>query len=70
MKSTEQLRRENEAYRKANPWIIQNLSSIGTGCGRYPTREAAVAAAETYRGGVVSVNESAKVVNVAAMPML
>lgn len=26
---------------KANPWILVNVRSIGTMCGRFPTREAA-----------------------------
>jgi hypothetical protein len=59
-----------QAWKEANPWVIQNLQNGDARCGRYPSREAAEAAAASYRGGVVSVNESAKVVYVSEIPNL
>ena len=44
------IRRDNERYRKANPWVLCNLENSIALCGRYPTQEAAVAAAD-QRGG-------------------
>ena len=38
----------------ANPWILQNTQNGDARCGRFPTREAAVAEAN-LRGGVVAV---------------
>jgi hypothetical protein len=68
MKTTNDLKKSNEAYRLANPWIIQNNASLGTMCGRYPTRQAAEEAAASYRGGVTHVNENTKTVHVYDMP--
>lgn len=65
-----QIRRDNEQYRKANPWIIQNLQCSDALCGRYPSREAAEAQGASYRGGVVDVSESQRIVYVSSMPCL
>lgn len=43
-----------DAWKRANPWILVNTQSSITHCGRYSTREEAVAAANE-RGGVVSI---------------
>lgn len=57
------------AWRRANPWIIHNLLSPDTKCGRYPTREAALEAAATYRQ-VVKVNDYLRIVYVSETPRL
>ncbi len=45
-----------DKYRKANPWVIVNVQSTQTACGRFPTKEAAVEYANAnYRGGVIGV---------------
>lgn len=64
MKTTDSMKK----WREANPWVIVNVSSVGTACGRFPTREAAEEHAKTYRGGVVRVNETAKQVYVSEIP--
>jgi hypothetical protein len=66
----DRIRRENEAYRKANPWGIVNLESSNTMFSRFPTREAAEAYAARYRGGVHSVSEVSKTVYIAEIPCL
>lgn len=43
-----------QAWKRANPWVLQNLQNSQTACGRFPTREAAEAEAKS-RGGVVEV---------------
>lgn len=54
-------------YRKANPWILQNLQNASALCGRFPTKEAAIEAAN-QRGGVVAVE--GLVVLFSEMPLL
>lgn len=60
--------REMDDYRAANPWVIVNVASIGTHCGRYPTLESAKERAASYRGGCVSFNEMLKEVYVSEIP--
>lgn len=57
-------------YIKRNPWEVVNLSSVGTACGRFPTRERAEEHARTYRGGIVSVDDKTRRVYVAETPSL
>jgi hypothetical protein len=58
------------AYKAANPWVIFNLQNSGAACGRYPTREAAIEAGTTYRGGVVEVDDARYTVCVSEIPRL
>lgn len=64
----DQIRRDTDSYRKANPWYIQNLQNPQALCGRFPTREAAENAAKSYASGVVAVQGFA--VQVSEMPCL
>ncbi len=66
-KTTDQLRGENDNYRKANPWYIQNVNNSQAACGRFPTLEKAKEAAESY-GGCIGVEGNA--VLVSSMPLL
>jgi hypothetical protein len=50
-------------------WYIYNLSSIGTHCGKYDTKEQAIENAEWY-GGVVLINDDSRIVYVAKIPLL
>jgi hypothetical protein len=43
-----------QVWKRANPWVLQNMQNSLAACGRYATREEAVEEA-TRRGGVVSV---------------
>lgn len=54
-------------WKKANPWILQNTQNGNAACGRFPTREAAIAAANE-RGGVTSIEGN--VVYFSEMPNL
>jgi hypothetical protein len=47
--------RQLESWKKANPWVVQNMQNSSALCGRFPTREAAEAEAN-QRGGVVLVS--------------
>lgn len=57
-------------WREANPWIIQNIQNSNALCGRYASRDDAIERAKTYRGGVVSIDDAAKVVYVSEIPRL
>ncbi len=57
-------------YRRNNPWIIQNMQNSQAMCGRFPSKDAAVQAAQSYRGGVVEVKDEQKIVLVSEVPNL
>lgn len=54
-------------WKKANPWILQNIQNGNSMCGRFPTRREAEEAA-AQRGGVVEV--CGQVVYFSEMPRL
>lgn len=55
------------SWKKANPWILQNTQNGLAACGRFPNKEAAIAAANE-RGGVTSIE--GHVVYFSEMPSL
>ncbi len=57
-------------YRRKNPWIIQNMQNSQAMCGRFPSKETAMKAAESYRGGVVEVKDDQKIILVSEVPNL
>lgn len=46
----------------AKLWSIVNIQSSSTACGSHLTKEQAIEKGTTYRGGIVEVNESQRIV--------